>query len=434
MGRHNLTAEQFRAAIHADFLGTDCCLAIHESHVEPILRGQVSPRAGWGDNDDCPVYERIGSIAIVSIRGSLGQRGSVWWDGHDSIRAKIEKALFDQSVGLVALDISSPGGVVAGCWDNVRAVQAAKIRSGKSIIGFMHEHGYSAAYAWAMVCDEIYLPESGGTGSIGVLSILYDQTKMWDDIGVKFAVVRSGDRKARGNGYEPLDQATVDETQSRVDLLAGQFFALVSAQRKIKIDALRALEGACFDGVIAVEKKLADGILSWDAFLNKAEQAGRKYRMKNTAKMLGLPEDASESQINAAIEALQKDVALLALVKAENADNAVELAMATGRITAGQKDIERKSVIDSPINGSQSLRLRPVMGAIPAPTVGEKKVENAGAPPGAQNPWASHEAMSDTQLSQWYATVKTNPDAVAYLAANNKPLFARCERVFQVAQ
>jgi ClpP class serine protease len=434
MGRHLLTAEQLRAAIHADFLGTNCALAIHESHVESILRGQFAPRAGWDDNDDCPVYERVGSLAIVSIRGSLGQYGGVWWDGHASIRAKLEKALLDPSVGCIVLDISSPGGVVAGCWDAVRAVQAAKIRSGKPILGYAHEHAYSAAYAWAMVADELYLPESGGTGSIGVLSILYDQSKMWDELGIKFAVVRSGERKARGNGYEPLDQATVDESQARVDLLAGQFFALVAEQRRIKVDALRALEGACFDGAIAVEKKLADGVMSWDMFLNKAEQAGRKYRMKNTAKMLGLPDDASESQINAAIEALLKDVALLALVKAENADNAVELAMATGRITAGQKDIERKAVVDSPVNASQGLRLRPVMGALHSPTLGEKKAEDAGAPMTKPNVWADKEAMSDAQLSHWFASVKVDPNAVAYLAANNQPLFARCERVFQVAQ
>jgi hypothetical protein len=121
-------------------------------------------------------------------------------------------------------------------------------------------------------------------------------------------------------------------------------------------------------------------------------------------------------------------------VKAENADNAVELAMATGRITAGQKDIERKAIIDSPINASQGLRLRPVMGAIPAPTGGEKKADDAGAPPVAKNAWAAQEAMSDAQLAQWYAHVETNPQAVAYLAANNKPLFARAKRAFMAAQ
>jgi ClpP class serine protease len=432
MGRHQLTAEQLRAAIHADFLGTNCALSIHESHVEAILRGQFAPRAGWDDDNDCPVYERVGSIAIVSIRGSLGQHGGVWWDGHASIRAKLEKALLDPTIGAVVLDISSPGGVVAGCWDAVRAVQAAKVRSGKPVLGYAHEHAYSAAYAWAMVADEFYLPECGGTGSIGVLSILYDQSKMWDELGIKFAVVRSGERKARGNGYEPLDQATVDESQARVDLLAGQFFALVAAQRKIKVDALRALEGACFDGAIAVEKKLADGVMSWDTFLSKAEQAGRKYRMKNTAKMLGLHEDASEAQINAAIEALQKDVALLALVKAENADNAVELAMATGRITAGQKDIERKAIIDSPINASQGLRLRPVMGAIPAPTLGEKKPENGGAPPDTTNAWAKLASADDATLGEWYGTVDANTRA--QLGQSNPALFARASSAWRRAQ
>jgi ClpP class serine protease len=406
MGRIKLKGEQIRLAVHADFIGIDCMLAVHDSHIDAIVNGHVAPRAGWGDDeDDCPSYSRVGSIAVVSIRGCLGQRGGLWWDGHESIRAKLEKALLDPSVGAIALDISSPGGVVAGCWDNVRAVQAAKVRSGKPILGYAHEHAYSAAYAWSMVCDELYLPESGGVGSIGVLSILYDQSKMWDEAGIKFAIVRSGERKARGNGYEPLDQTTVDESQARVDLLAGQFFALVSAQRKIKVDALRALEGACFDGIVAVEKKLADGILSWDAFLDKAEQAGRKQRMKNTAKVLGLHEDASESQVVSSIEALQKDVALLASVKAQNADNAVELAMATGRITAGQKETEYKAVIDSPINASQGLRLRPVMGALHSPTLGEKKADNAGAPPDTVDAMAKLAACDDATLAAWYGAV-----------------------------
>lgn len=434
MGRHQLTADQLRAAIHADFLGTNCALAIHESHVEAILRGQFAPRAGWDDDDDCPVYERVGSLAIVSIRGSLGQYGGVWWDGHASVRAKLEKALLDPSVGCIVLDISSPGGVVAGCWDAVRAVQAAKIRSGKPILGYAHEHAYSAAYAWAMVADELYLPESGGTGSIGVLSILYDQSKMWDELGIKFAVVRSGERKARGNGYEPLDQATVDESQARVDLLAGQFFALVAAQRKIKVDAIRALEGACFDGAIAVEKKLADGILSWDALLNKAEQAGRKYRMKNTAKMLGLPDDASESQINAAIEALQIKAGNFDATASKLAEIATTHALETGRIKAGEVDSQKALIAKQPVEGTNALMARERMSAIPQPTTGEKKVENAGAPPTTQNAWAAQEAMPDAQLAQWYAHVKTNPQAVAYLAANNKPLFARAERAFTAAQ
>lgn len=434
MGRHKLTAEQLRAAIHADFLGTDCTLAIHESHVEAILRGQVSPRAGWDNDDDCPLYSRVGSIAVVSIRGSLGQRGGVWWDGHESVRAKIEKALLDPSVGAVVLDISSPGGVVAGCWDAVRAVQAAKIRSGKPILGYAHEHAYSAAYAWAMVADELYLPESGGTGSIGVLSILYDQSKMWDELGIKFAVVRSGERKARGNGYEPLDQATVDESQSRVDLLAGQFFALVAAQRRIKVDALRALEGACFDGAIAVEKKLADGILSWDAFLNKAELAGRKHRMRNTAKMLGLSEDASESQINAAIEALQVKANDFNAAASKLAEIATIHALETGRIKAGEVDAQKALIAKQPVEGANALMARERMSAIPQPTTGEKKADNAGAPPATPNVWAAHEAMSDPQLGVWYSQIMTDAQLVMEVAKQNPKLFARAENAYKVSR
>jgi len=119
-------------------------------------------------------------------------------------------------------------------------------------------------------------------------------------------------------------------------------------------------------------------------------------------------------------------------VKAENADNAVEFALATGRITAGQKESERKTVIDSPINGSQSLRLRPAMGAIPTPTVGEKKVDNAGAPPETTDAWAKLASVDDATLGQWYGAVDSNTRA--QLGQSNPALFARASNAWRRTQ
>lgn len=424
------TAEQIRSAIREEFRGA---LALHPDHVDAVANGSIAPRAGWDDDEEPPDYCRRGSLAIISIRGALAQRGGWWWDGHEAIRKRCERALADPQVGAVVLEISSPGGVVAGCWDAVQAVQTAKARSGKRIFAYAREHAYSAAYAWAMVADEVHLPASGGVGSIGVLTILCDETKAWAELGVKFLVVRSGDRKARGMPIEGVDEQTITDEQARVDLLASQFFALVSAARGVKTAAVRALDGATFDGTNATDKQLADSVISWDAFLANAEQVGRKYKMKGIATAIGLASDATEGEIERAAASLKKDhdaeKAAHAATKVVLGGIATTHALRTGRITAGEVDTQQALILKAPVDGVAALMARAEMAALPVAST-ETKPHNAGAPPSTPNAWAQFEAMSDAQLGAWYSTIVTNAAAVQHLAAQNPNLYRRASQAF----
>lgn len=410
-------------------------LAIHPDHVEAITEGRIAPRAGWDDEEEPPEYSRRGSLAIVSIRGALAQRGGWWWDGHEAIRRRIERALADPQVGAVVLEIASPGGVVAGCWDNVQAVQAAKARSGKRIFAYAREHAYSAAYAWAMVADEVHLPAAGGVGSIGVLSILCDESKLWGEVGIKFVVVRSGERKARGMPFEGIDEQTVTSEQQRVDRLAAQFFDLVAGSRKVKPAAIRAYEGDVFDGSTAVQKDLADSVISWDAFLAKAEEAGRKYKMKGIAVALGLAPDASEGEIERAAAALRKsnddEKTAHAATAGKLAEVATAHALRTGRITAGEVEAQSALIRKTPVEGAAALMARAEMAALPTPSQ-EAKTTNAGTPPGTPNAWAAFEAMSDQQLGAWFASIVSDSAAVQHLAAHNPNLYRRASRAFDM--
>jgi len=170
----------------------------------------------------------------------------------------------------------------------------------------------------------------------------------------------------------------------------------------------------------------------WDALLNKAEQAGRKYRMKNTAKMLGLPEDASESQINAAIEALQAKAGNFDATASKLAEIATIHALETGRIKAGEVDSQKALIAKQPVEGTNALMARDRMSAIPQPTTGEKKAENAGAPPETTDAWAKLASVDDATLGQWYGAVDSNTRA--QLGQSNPPLFARASNAWRRTQ
>jgi len=422
----------------AEFSGM---LAIHPDWADRCASGNVPPTAGI-DDDDTPdnrtPYKRRGNVAVVSILGPLSQRGGWWWDGHEAVRTRIEKALQDPTVGIVALLIDSPGGVVAGCWDAVRAVRRAAQASGKEIISFAGEHAYSAAYAWATAGKRLYVPSSGGTGSIGVLQILWDDSKFYDDIGFKATVIRSGDRKARGMSFEGLDETTVSSAQARVNMLAGQFYELVKEQRGGTAAKYSSLEGDVFDGPIAVERGIADGVLSCDEFFALADKAGKKWKMKGIAALLGLPETANEADIERALKALiEGNVALKAThaqVVEANADTAIEFAMRTGRITAAQKDGERRMLIESPIHGARSLLARPEGSALPKSHHEERPGADHGKPPpnASAHEFSSWGNMSDDAIARAYGNlIAVDADGPMRLAAADSKLYSRAREAWQ---
>jgi ClpP class serine protease len=430
--RTPLSAEQIRTIAREQFAGM---LAIHPDHAEACADGNA-PRAGYYDLDEeAPPYQRRNGLAIVSIRGALSQRGGYWWDGHEAIRGKIEKALHDPLVSLVVLELDSPGGVVAGMVDCVEAVQRAQLATGKEIWGYAREHAYSAAYAWAMCATALYLPESGGMGSIGVLSVLLDARKAYEEMGLRTLVVRSGDRKARGMPIEGFDEQTVTDTQALVDKLAGLFFALVEQSRGVKVAALRALEGDTFDGSAAVEKKLADGVLSWDAFIVKAEAAGKKWKMKGIAKALGLAEDASEGEIEKAARAMVERAGKADGIAAKLADVATNYALVTGRMTAGERDPQVALIKAAPVEGATALLARGENSAVAAPAKEPRATTTDGQPPPkatATHEFSAWATLSDADLGKQYgALIASDANGPSRLASADAKLFNRARAAFQ---
>lgn len=272
---------------------------------------------------DRPRYQRSGALGIVEINGPLDQRGArgywSYWDGYESITARVCAALLDPQVGCVVLRINSPGGVVAGCFEAVSTILRAKAEAGKPIHVIVDELACSAAYALACVADRIALPATGELGSIGVIATFYNWLDELKQSGVRVAVLTSGEQKADGSPVVPWDAAMLARLQAEVDGLAVLFFALVARARKRKPEAIQALQAATFRGQAAIEAGLADAVQSPADALEIAAAAAQSRRhalfttaraekdrltMKSIANLLGLPEDASEEAISAALSKL----------------------------------------------------------------------------------------------------------------------------------
>jgi signal peptide peptidase SppA len=191
--------------------------------------------------------------------------------GYNQIGTKLEMAMSDDSIRAVLLDIDSPGGEVAGCFDLARKIAAySKRNGGKPIVGAANEQACSAGYALLSGCDETYMPETGIVGSIGVWTLLVDLTRALDKDGIEVTMIRAGERKARGGPYEHADKATVTKLLDWVESTRVQFATLVAENRRISVDRVMATEGDWFHGDDAIEQKLIDGIGPFEAIFARA--------------------------------------------------------------------------------------------------------------------------------------------------------------------
>lgn len=232
------------------------------------LRQQASD---WMDEEPSSPARRQYSVeqrvARISIDGTLVHKlgGVSPWSGmvgYDCLDRVIADALGNKEVGAILLDIDSPGGEVAGCFDFAAKLSSLSRKGGgkKPIVAFANEMACSAAYAIAASCDAVMTTRTGQVASIGVWTMLVDMTKGLDKNGISVTMIRAGERKARGGAYEVADKATVTKLQAWVDETWDFFAEHVAANRPISKQAVLSFEGDWFTGNDALGLGLVDAV------------------------------------------------------------------------------------------------------------------------------------------------------------------------------
>lgn len=213
-------------------------------------------------------YDRVGGTAVIPIRGTLVQRTGTMrpysgMTGYDGIRQAFLLALADPAIDAIVLDIDSPGGEVAGCFDLADTIYAA--RGQKPVRAILAEHAFSAAYALGCAAERITVPRTGGTGSIGILCLHVDLSKALQEAGIAVTMITYGKNKAEGNEYQPLTEGALARFQADVDRMGELFVDLVARNRGLSAEAVRNTEANTFLGALGVEAGLADAVMAPDA-------------------------------------------------------------------------------------------------------------------------------------------------------------------------
>jgi signal peptide peptidase SppA len=217
---------------------------------------------------DTTGYDLIAGVAVIPVTGvlvpTLGTMSHCEGaTAYDALRARFLTALSDPAADAVAFTIDSGGGNVDSLFDLVDLIYSA--RAIKPTLAILSECAYSAAYAIASACEQITVPRTGGTGSIGIVAAHIDVSKMLENSGVKVTLLTYGAFKADGNEAQPLSDPAMARMQADINLLGELFVETVARNRGIPVDAVRKTEAGTFMGHAGVDAGLADRVMSPDA-------------------------------------------------------------------------------------------------------------------------------------------------------------------------
>jgi signal peptide peptidase SppA len=181
---------------------------------------------------------KTGTVQVIPVTGVLTQRWSwITWimDGTalDWLREAIREAIGDPEVGAIVLAVDSRGGSVDGLTEFAAELRRLVAEGGKPIVAVSDPMIASGAY-WTMCqASEVVCSPSGSVGSIGIIAMHQDISRMLDEQGVTITLIYSGEFKTEGNPFEPLPDEALKQFQSESQHYYSMFHGDVAAGRNV---------------------------------------------------------------------------------------------------------------------------------------------------------------------------------------------------------
>jgi ClpP class serine protease len=248
--------------------------AIGEALVGGYLEGKVTSddsvlkadRFEVSGPDGQPVGVTQNLIGVINLSGAMVNRPMPGASGpgpvsYAAVRDTFDELLNDDAVMSIILRLDTPGGMASGCFDLVDHIFEARGR--KPVYALVDDHAYSAGFALASACDEIWISRTGGVGSVGVVCYHHDWSENNAQIGLKVTPLFAGARKVDFNPNFPLSEEAHDEAMADLEDMRTMFVDTVARNLGMEADAVRATEAACYRGQSAVAVGFATRIGTW---------------------------------------------------------------------------------------------------------------------------------------------------------------------------
>jgi len=195
-------------------------------------------------------------IVIINLYGTIQETDGGLFGGGITprhVNYQLNRAKEDRLVRGVVLRIESPGGTIAASQEIAAMVKKFE----KPLVVSMGDMAASGGYYISAPAQGIVAQPGTMTGSIGVISTLMDLEGLYEMLGIKVEVFKSGEHKDMFS--RPLTEKERAIMQAISDEAYEQFIRDVAAGRGMAIETVRELAtGQIYLGSQALELGLVD--------------------------------------------------------------------------------------------------------------------------------------------------------------------------------
>ena len=217
-----------------------------------------------------------GTKAILNIQGSLVNADS-WWHkyapgevtSYAAIKGAVSQLIQNTDIKDVVVNVSSGGGSFSGLSSAGKALKT--LSKTKKVVGYTGDLAASAGMWLLSSAGKVYASETAELGSIGVIAMYQDMSKLLEEDGVRVHVVKAGEYKDYGSPFKEFSEEELGYLQSRVDQAYKFFVKHIASNRKLSMkDSSKWAEAQMFFASEAKAVGLVDEVADFEDIQTKS--------------------------------------------------------------------------------------------------------------------------------------------------------------------
>lgn len=218
-------------------------------------------------------------IAVVEVTGPI-------MSSKDVVK-HLRRFRKDESVKGIVVRVDSPGGAVAPSQEILQAIQA--VGAEKPIAISMGSTAASGGYYVALGGQRIFANPGTVTGSIGVITQLFDVHEVLEFVKVDVNTIKSGPLKDAGSPFREMSLQDEVHFRQLIDDVYDQFVKDIAEARKLDVEEVKKVaDGRVFTGRQALDLKLVDELGSLQ---DAADWVAKQAKMEGEPKLVYPPEE-----------------------------------------------------------------------------------------------------------------------------------------------
>lgn len=264
---HLITQEAFNVILdYLDYRNSEK-FKMSEWDDEALTAEEEKPYA-----DGLGVLRVDGSLTYKPVMTLCGEAGT----SYTSLVSTVEE-MAAEGVRTIVMEVTSGGGEASHVFQACEDIRAICDSHNIKLIGYADTMAASAAYALISICDEVIANPSASLGSIGCVVALMDTSKAYEQAGLKRIFITSGANKVPFAKDGSFKKEFLEEIQADVDRLNDEFAAHVSKFTSLDVETIKNFEAGMFHAEEAVEKGLANAVMTNKQFAQYVAKLHRGF-------------------------------------------------------------------------------------------------------------------------------------------------------------